>query len=81
MNRGKEYMNTLNQSRQQDYNSIPVHYCKHCLSLAIKGIESTEEFDYCETCGSVDIKQCSIEEWEELYKKAHNGRRYLDDKF
>lgn len=71
----------MDNLKQLEYNNIPVKYCKHCLSLAIKGIQSTEEFDYCDTCGSVDIAECSIEEWEELYKNAHNGRRYLEDNF
>lgn len=74
-------MENSKESKQLEYNSIPVHYCKHCLSLRIKGLESTEEFDYCDECGSLDIGQCSIEEWEELYKKAHNGRRYIEDKY
>lgn len=74
-------MSILETDDKSQYNSIPVHYCKHCLSLAVAGIESTEDFDYCTSCGSVNIEQCSIEEWEELYKKAHNGRRYLEDEF
>lgn len=72
-------MQDLKEQIKQDYNSIPVHYCKHCLSLAIKGIGDNEDLDYCEQCGSVDIEVCTIDEWEELYKKQHKGKRYLDN--
>lgn len=69
------------QLTKEDYNKIPVYYCSHCLSLAVKGIPSSTDFDYCTNCGSVDIKQCSIEEWEELYKKAHKGQTFLNSSF
>lgn len=67
--------------KKKEYNDIPVYYCKHCLSLAVKGLQNTDEFNYCSNCGSLDIEECSIEEWEELYKKAHGGRRYLSDNY
>lgn len=36
--------------------------------------------DYCDACGSTHIEECSIEEWENLYKKRY-GARYLDMNF
>lgn len=51
------------------YNVDDVFYCKHCLSLKIR---SAEEQDYCDKCGSTDIAQTSIFEWENIYKEKYN---------
>lgn len=46
-----------------EYNRIPVAYCKRCNSLRIL---VGEEFpDYCDVCGSTDIGEESIEDWLE----------------
>lgn len=66
------------QSPKEDYNKIPVHYCKECLSLAVMRVARMDDACYCDACGSTDIEQTSIEEWEELYKKRY-GFRYLDN--
>lgn len=72
-------MSNLNISNQSDnYNEIPVLYCKHCLSLKIRNISAMEDSDYCDDCGSTDIEECSIEEWEALYKNRY-GHSYLDE--
>jgi hypothetical protein len=60
-----------------DYNSEPVLYCEHCLSLKIRNIPSMEDSDYCDDCGATSVKQCSIEEWENLYV-AKYGHKLLD---
>lgn len=60
-----------------DYNTIPVFYCKQCLSLKIRDIPILEDSDYCDDCGSTNIEKCSIEEWEALYKSRY-GHRFLD---
>lgn len=52
---------------KEDYNSIPVYYCKKCTSLLIKADEIYG--DYCRDCGSTDIGQTSIEEWEILHNE------------
>lgn len=52
------------------YNDDNVFYCKHCMSLKIR---SAEEQDYCDICGSTDIEQTSIFEWEEIYKNRNNS--------
>lgn len=61
---------------KEEYNNIPVHYCKNCLSIKING---EEECDYCEDCGGTNIDQCHISEWEEMFIKK-NGYRYLEGK-
>lgn len=55
---------------KEDYNKIPVFFCKRCLSLRIVSLNSS--VDYCDTCGSVDIGQASIEAWENKYKEKYN---------
>ena len=41
--------------QQPNYNDIPVHYCAECLSLKVRVYN--EDMDYCEECGSTDIKE------------------------
>lgn len=50
------------------YNEIPVYYCRHCLSLNIKG---QEDFEYCAKCGSTDIDHCNINYWEKLHQNKY----------
>lgn len=66
-----------------DYNSIPVYFCEHCMSLAV--IDGGF-IDYCDVCGSTDIGKASLEEYDALheqrfgtkvfYKDQKNGREY-----
>lgn len=37
-----------------------------------------EGSDYCDKCGSTNIEECSIEEWETLYKNKY-GHSYLEE--
>ena len=37
-----------------------------------------QDSDYCDECGSTDIEQCSIEEWEKKYIKMY-GHPYLEE--
>lgn len=37
-----------------------------------------EDSDYCDDCGSPDIGECSISEWEEKYKNKY-GHKYLEE--
>lgn len=53
---------------KEDYNSIPVLYCRRCLSLLI--VADEEYGDYCKNCGSTDIGSAQIEEWEKLYNES-----------
>lgn len=62
---------------KSEYNNEPVYYCKHCLSLKIRNVPMIEDSDYCDECGSTNIGQCSIEEWEKMYKERY-GFKFLD---
>lgn len=63
----------------EEYNNIPVHYCKVCLSLKIKTVVEGLNLDYCEECGGTDIEESHIEEWQNLYRKRY-GFDYLTKK-
>lgn len=54
---------------KQEYNSEPVYYCKHCLSLKIMAFDDN---DYCDICGSTDIDTTDIESWEKMYENKYN---------
>lgn len=64
---------------KSEYNSEPVFYCKSCLSLKVKTVAADMDLDYCDECGSTDISQASIGEWEALYKERY-GFDYLHNK-
>lgn len=59
-----------NRLTKKEYNDIPVHFCKHCLSLRIM---STEDIDYCDECGSTDITEDHISNWEGLYELRYDN--------
>lgn len=62
-----------------DYNDEPVYYCKSCLSLGIKTVTLGLDLDYCKDCGSTDIGQTHIEEWQKSYRNKY-GFDYLTKK-
>ena len=62
---------------ENNYNDEPVFYCKSCLSLKIRSIPSMKELEYCDECSSTDIGQCSIQQWEQMYKERY-GHSYLE---
>lgn len=64
----------------EEYNDIPVHYCKGCLSLKIKTVTENPDLDYCDECGCTDTGQTNIEEWKKLYKERY-GFDYLTNKY
>lgn len=70
-------MGNLNKEKQSEYNKEPIYYCKNCLSLRVRNIPLIEQSDYCDECGSTNIEQSTIEEWEEIYKNKF-GHKYLD---
>lgn len=74
---GGTNVNNMENIKKLKYNNIPVHYCKYCLSLAIKKIDnkiSTE--DYCENCGATTIGVTHIGLWESMYKEKY-GKPFL----
>lgn len=66
-------MNRLNNTKEEysceDYNSIPVIYCKNCLSLKIMILD--DSIDYCDECGCTDTNSTDIASWEEMYKNKY----------
>ena len=72
-------MDSSNTDKQCDrshskYDEEPVEYCAHCLSLAIMDVDGTP---YCSKCGSTDIKEANIFDWEKIYAAKYAGK-YLD---
>jgi len=77
-------------TKKDNYNRIPVTYCKTCLSLHIKDVtfprsdssepEETQKPDaivgYCVECGNNDMADVQISEWEELYEEKY-GEPFL----
>lgn len=92
-----EIINDLKQllmiTKQEDYNNVPVTYCKTCLSLHIKDVtfprsDSDEPIatkkpealvGYCVPCGNTDLEKVQLSEWEELYVEKY-GEKFLKDK-
>lgn len=58
---------------KEDYNNIPVYYCKECLSLLIWTYDINT--DYCAKCGNTDIGVTTIDLWEELYEHKY-GKKF-----
>ena len=52
------------ETPKEEYNNIPVVYCKHCLSLAIR---NSDGIDYCDKCGGTETGEAHIHEWEKMY--------------
>ena len=63
-------------AESKEYNDEPVFYCKSCLSLGVKTVASGLDLDYCKDCGSTDIGQAHIEDWQNLYRERY-GFDYL----
>ena len=63
---------------KKEFNDEPVFYCKNCLSLKIRHIPNIQDTEYCDDCGSTNIEQCSIQEWEKLYKERY-GHNFLEN--
>lgn len=55
---------------EDDYNAIPVTYCKNCLSLKIMVLDEDES--YCDDCGCTDVESTDITSWEKMYETKYN---------
>lgn len=64
---------------KEEYNNEPVLYCKHCLSLKVRDA-GLPDLLYCDECGSADILETSIDEWNRLYKEKH-GFEFLNKNY
>lgn len=60
---------------KEEYNNIPVHYCKRCLSLSI--VSAGDELVYCSNCGCTEVEEIHISNWENKYKEKY-GKKLLD---
>lgn len=70
----------MEKGRTIDYNNIPVHYCKHCISLNILEIDGNYRTeDFCDDCGSTLIGVTHIDIWEKMYKEKY-GKTFLNYK-
>lgn len=61
------------------YDLEPVRYCSRCYSLRVGYVGDAGGTDYCMDCGSTDISEARIGEWERLYKERY-GHDYLERK-
>lgn len=68
-------MNTNNINRLQEeeeaYKNQKMVYCRSCLSLHIK---IGRIVDYCENCGSADLGEATLEEYDLLYEKKYRKK-------
>lgn len=79
MKRGSAFMNKLNtEEEKQNYNDVPVFYCAHCLSLNIRYVKGIDDSEYCDSCGSSNIEQSLIQDWETKYKDKF-GHYFLEE--
>lgn len=60
------------EQKKQEYNNIPVHFCKSCLSLNIR-TTGEDSASYCDICGYTDIGLVHIKEWETLFDLKYNN--------
>lgn len=57
------------ENKVENYDNIPVTYCKKCLSLKI--ITLNDEVDYCDDCGNTDMGITDIHSWRRMYKETY----------
>lgn len=67
------------QLPKEEYNNEPVHYCKQCLSLKVMRVAGMDDAVYCDDCGSTDIGEASIGEWEALYEQKFGFKHLNND--
>jgi hypothetical protein len=72
-------INDIFGEKKKHYNSIPVAFCSRCLSLNIR--ITTDNEDYCDSCGNVDIVYEPIEVWEELAKTKYGEQFVIESKY
>ncbi len=74
-------------TQKQDYNNVPVAYCKTCLSLAVVEVnlsssvatdDTIPKICYCSKCSNTEVEEAHITEWEEKYEQRF-GKKFLDE--
>lgn len=48
---------------KEEINSIPIFWCKDCLSLRIRRVNTTTNISFCDECSSTEIVMGSLSEW------------------
>ena len=75
-------------TKKQNYNNVPVTYCKTCLSLHIKEVTipnakvktaDPTKVNYCVECSNTDLGHTHISEWEDMHKERY-GQKFLTEK-
>lgn len=61
--------NNITKDIHEEYNSIPVFFCKNCLSLRIINLD--DFVDYCDDCGCTSTDTTNIEDWEKMYENKY----------
>lgn len=59
----------------KDYDAEPVKFCANCYSLKI-GYEPLVDMEYCMDCGSSELHEANIYQWENLYATKY-GHKYI----
>lgn len=60
----KDNITVEQAAKIKEYNDVPVLYCRECMSLKIMSVDG---MDYCDKCGSTNIGETHIGEWEKMY--------------
>ena len=64
----------VNRRRDNEFNKIPVFFCQDCLSLNIRSNPNIG--DYCEKCGSQNIRWVSLDVYDAFYKSRYNRKLF-----
>lgn len=65
--------------RNNEYDDIPVVYCKQCLSLdnSVSVDMDGKKVHYCRHCGCSETGKALIERWDEMFEQRYNLGPYL----
>lgn len=63
---------------KEEYDRVPVVYCKNCLSLKVMILG--DDLDYCDDCGCTDTDSTDIETWKEMYKNKYDKEFLINEK-
>lgn len=79
-----DFKKLLMITKQDDYNNVPITYCKTCLSIKIKTVPFTKgalgesrDIDYCVPCGNTNMEETHIRDWEQKYEEKY-GETFLN---
>ena len=62
-----------NGRKNKDYDSEPVKFCSKCYSLKVT-YEDALGLECCADCGSSEISEASLEEWEKKYVQRYGHK-------